>query len=161
MTDNQQQQDGWDPCPPGTLGGMVQALRVQRRIRQLTQAGVVATSFAILLAVGFWSVQQLQPEPSYGGITCSEVRSHGRDYLMGQVSPELAQKIADHLKQCEPCRTLLEERKAMMQARGLRPEIQVRLTGFATARNSRSRPSWTAARIRSTRPRERQPSPRK
>ncbi len=94
----------WDSCPRGTLKQLGRRARSQRR--QWRAFRVTAAAVAIFLVVGY-SYRALAPhlhEPSYGGITCTQVAQRMPAYREGTLDRELVVKIETHLDQCPDCR---------------------------------------------------------
>ncbi len=113
MTGNDGRSEKWKPCPPGTLANIAGAMRRERRRRWAVQ--VVSAALGILLAAVFiyWFERPPNdPGPTefhYGGISCTEVRQQMQQYMMGQASPEVREKIRAHLAECKPCQELLRQ----------------------------------------------------
>src|SRR5262245_52684821 len=108
MTRNDGRSDKWKPCPPGTLANIAGTLRRQRRGRRW-RVYALSAALGILLAAAFiYSFERpgTGPGPAqfhYGGISCAEVRQQIQQYMMGQTSPEVSEKIRTHLAQCKAC----------------------------------------------------------
>lgn len=111
--------DEWRPCPRGTLTGLSRQLKQRQRVRQLQKT--VGTVAVLLLAVGvgvLWLPQQptmqrpTMREPSYGGITCSEVQRVLPEVASGTLEQETLTKVEQHLAECPHCAELARRMKA-------------------------------------------------
>ena len=92
MAKSQHADDGWLPCPPGTLTGLSANLKNQERWTQVRRVSSVAAGLIIAVAAGIWySGQQTagMENHSYGGITCMEVRDSLSHMINGAGSEEL------------------------------------------------------------------------
>lgn len=108
------QSDEWRPCPQGTLTGLSRRLKQRQRVRQLQKT--VATVAVLLLAVGagvLWLPQQpTMQEPSYGGITCSEVQRVLPEVASGMLEQDTLTKVEQHLAECPHCAELARRMNA-------------------------------------------------
>ena len=103
--------DGWNACPPGELGRMVDRLRADRRKQAIVRGGVVS-AVTLMLAVTLWQALPMGNENvqyNYGGITCSQVQLALPQFLNDQLDEETAAKVRVHLAQCEKCRPRAEQ----------------------------------------------------
>lgn len=103
----------WKPVSRGTLAGLALHLRSRRRRALAGRAAAIAALPLVLVAVGGIAMFLTRPagmvEFDYGGITCTEVRTHLPSYLKGKVPPAVDQKLASHLKQCPNCQSLMRQ----------------------------------------------------
>jgi hypothetical protein len=105
---NSQHDSTWRPCPPGTLRSFAQGERSRSRRRTLTTLGSGIAAIVLMVLIGTWAFNQGGVgEPSFGGITCTEVRSHAKEFMSGSLDAETSQQIRVHLQQCAPCQKLL------------------------------------------------------
>ncbi|HVA50876.1 MAG TPA: zf-HC2 domain-containing protein [Pirellulales bacterium] len=110
--------DDWQPCPPGVLGGMVQKARRRRR-HEVLNRGLAA---ALVLVLTVWggvfvaSRHQGQAEFDFGGITCSRVRALMPEYMAGKLAATKSESIRQHLAQCPHCGQLMERMRQQMPA---------------------------------------------
>ncbi|HQU47266.1 MAG TPA: zf-HC2 domain-containing protein [Pirellulales bacterium] len=110
--------DDWQPCPPGLLGGMVQKARRRRR-HEVLNRGLAA---ALLVVLTVWggvfvaSRHQGQGEFDFGGITCSRVRALMPEYMAGKLDVPTSESIRQHLAQCPDCGQLMERMRQQMPA---------------------------------------------
>jgi hypothetical protein len=126
MSDQSTNSNDWQPCASGQIGGMVQQLRAQQRAAAIRRMAVPTTAVLLLVIAGFY-FSQTQPggmlfQP--GGLTCGEVQEHLPTYAKGQVSPELAGQLKEHLANCSECRKMHDA----MGARDVAPALQARVT---------------------------------
>lgn len=118
-------QNEWTDCRGGEISGLVRRLKTQRtlsRRKQVVQSFSIAAGLLVVVGLG-WLMLPGEPAPveaDYGGIVCSEVVKHSKQYVLHQLDPELAKKINAHLGQCENCRrkmTMLRERLGLGPAK--------------------------------------------
>ena len=118
-------QDGWADCRGGEISGLVRQLKMQRAIsrrKQIVQSFSIAAGLLVIVGLG-WLMLPGEPSPAeanYGGVPCSEVVRHGKQYVLHQLDPELAKRVNAHLGQCENCRrkmTMLRERLGLGPAK--------------------------------------------
>lgn len=106
----------WIPCREGEVAGLVRRLKWRKRTPLL--AGVAGASMAILIAVTVFLLAsrggpEHQGEYHFAGISCSDVRAQARQYMMGQLAPELRRRIDDHLEECPECGALFRQMQMM------------------------------------------------
>jgi len=114
-TEHKQPDSDWQECPTGEVGQLVSRLRTRRRRQTLTQAAVGVTGLCLLVVAGFFAIPSAtvtEGEPSYGGITCSEVRRQAVAYVSGTLDQLIAEKIKSHLDECGSCRRRIEQMPA-------------------------------------------------
>jgi len=114
MAKSQHAEDGWLPCPPGTLAGLSSNLKSQERWTQVRRVSSVAAALMIAVAAGVWYTGQQPPgmeNHSYGGITCVEVRDSMPQMMDGSASQELMMKVQAHLDECPRCAELAKKMK--------------------------------------------------
>ena len=102
----------WQPCQPGQIRRLVAKRRNQRRLAFAAQLAAGAL-VGMLLGVAVLGMPDLvgtaPPESDFGGITCSQVRAHAEDFLLGKLDDDAAQRIRVHLKQCPHCAKQIEQ----------------------------------------------------
>jgi anti-sigma factor RsiW len=80
-------------------------------------------------------------------LTCEQVAKLIRDYLEGELSPEIAMRFEEHLQRCDDCVAFLKTYKQTVQeVRSLTYEdvpqdMQIRVRQFLRAKMKRSPPS--------------------
>ncbi len=114
MAKSQQTEDGWLPCPPGTLVGLSTNLKSQERWTQVRRVSSVAAGLIIAVAAGIWYSGQQPPgmeNHSYGGITCMEVRDSMPQMMDGSASEDLMMKVQAHLAECPQCAEMARKMK--------------------------------------------------
>jgi len=108
--DTSDRQDRWQPCPEGTISGMVRRLERQRKFAVTSK--IAAGVGALLVGVSIWffrpgvSLLETDGDLPHGGITCREVLRHRSAWVSGELAltnPELAEHIQIHLAKCPPC----------------------------------------------------------
>ena len=117
--------DDWQPCVSGQITGMVQRLRAKQRASAIRRMAVPATAVLLLVLAGFYYNGQSRPGGMFfkpGGLSCDEVHEYLPAYAKGQVSPERARQLEEHLADCPECRKMHEKMGGrvavpMMQAR--------------------------------------------
>ena len=104
MNQNQPQDEGWQACPTGTLNQVIHHGQMKRRMNTLgkvTAIGTVSCLLLVVYALVFTSpAQTVVP----GDLTCTEVLELLDDFKSGQVSPDLAVRVQEHLDKCVACR---------------------------------------------------------
>lgn len=72
----------------------------------------------LALGVGYFAFGPSQSgEPTFGGVTCTTVRSNAPQYMAGKLDAQLSEQIRIHLEQCPDCQRFWKEMagKAMGQ----------------------------------------------
>jgi len=114
MTTGRQQNDGhWSACDSGLIADLVQRRRNRRRTvfaAQLAGGALLGGLLAFLVTGELrpFAKSQSAQEFHYGGISCTEVRSHLGSYLKGDVDEPTAARIRVHLNECPHCAALLK-----------------------------------------------------
>ncbi len=113
----------WNACPQGDLEHFVSVMKKRKQISHwITGAEIVTACLAVGL-IGFFGMNQLStpsnPSPAEiaenycpGGLYCSEVLSHAKDFVAHQLDQELSQKIERHLVDCPHCQKKVDQLKA-------------------------------------------------
>lgn len=92
----------WSPCPAGELArlGRKQRGRKQRRLflRRMAAGSVVAATGG---GLAWW----LHPfaEPTFGGLTCSEIHQLAEGYAKNKLDESLHERVRQHLVLCPRC----------------------------------------------------------
>ncbi len=115
-------QSEWTDCQGGEISGMARRLKAQRAIsrrKQIMQSLSIAAGLLVMVGVGWMMLPGDPPAGgNHGGIACSEVVKNGKQYVLHQLDPELAERINAHLGKCENCQRKLT---MLRQRLGLRP----------------------------------------
>jgi len=98
--------DPWEACPPGQLNALARRLRTRRRQRTLQPLAVVATAAVVMFVVGWYAIDASQPR--YGGITCTDARSHAAAFLAKTLDSALTKSVNAHLHDCPHCQKYFE-----------------------------------------------------
>ena len=119
--------DDWQPCVSGQITGMVQRLRAKQRASAMRRMAVPATVVLLLVVAGFYFGQSWPGGMFFkpGGLSCDEVHEYLPAYAKGQVSPERARQLEEHLADCPECRKMHEK----MGGRVAVPMMQARASG--------------------------------
>ena len=93
----------WQPMPAGTLKALAFRLKLRRRIQVGLLAGIILTGILAIILPQLDITTPLSPlfDSNYGDITCTEVRRALAS--KGKVSPEVQQKMQEHLLNCRAC----------------------------------------------------------
>jgi hypothetical protein len=95
-------EDGWQPCAPGEISGMVD--RIQDRRRAIV---VGRTTFAAALVLCVAAASQFSgfssAEHDCGGIVCSDVVAHLEAYRTGTLDEKTTGQVRAHLEECPLC----------------------------------------------------------
>jgi hypothetical protein len=112
MNDQDQTTNQWQPCPKGTLAKFASRHARKSRNRRWA-AGIGIAAMAFLCVWVFNPSQPSRPlgEPSYGGITCSQVRQNLPAYKSESVDDSTRSRIDEHLRQCTICQQLVADSK--------------------------------------------------
>ncbi|MDA0587482.1 MAG: zf-HC2 domain-containing protein [Planctomycetota bacterium] len=98
----QDHEDGWQPCAPGEISGMVG--RIQDRRRAIV---VGRTTFAAALVLCVAAASQFSgfsaAEHDCGGIVCSDVMAHLEAYRTGTLDEKTTGQVRLHLEECPQC----------------------------------------------------------
>ncbi|MGE3805890.1 MAG: zf-HC2 domain-containing protein [Gemmataceae bacterium] len=121
MHDEQSPGAPWSPCPPGELGRLGWRLHNRRRRRQFLRA-TAGVAGAALTAGVFWFFRDqlggVGGEPTYAGLTCSEVRQLAPAMMMKKLPAEKVQQIEEHVALCTNCQQLFKKMKMMPKEMG-------------------------------------------
>jgi hypothetical protein len=111
--------DDWKPCPPGALSVFAGRERTRQRRIFLTKAAGASAIFLLAVSVGYLAFGPSRfGEQTFGGVTCTTVRSYAPQYMAGQLDAQFSEQIRIHLEQCPACQRFWKEmagRKAMGQ----------------------------------------------
>ena len=99
MSRNDQQ---WDNCPAGQLGGMVESIRFQKRQQRQVRmtavgAAVVLTAIAVGVTFAFTTGENKSE------LKCEQVVELLGEYEQASLSRDMMQRVALHLKNCLNC----------------------------------------------------------
>jgi len=112
--------DSWTDCPPGTLTQMNRRIRVARHTKL---ALFTSASLALAVVVGIsLSTFVLPPRSNQVSVTCNDVQSGLRQYILGELAPEVRDLFAIHIAGCAPCErklTAMRERMGTEQANAI------------------------------------------
>ncbi len=117
-------QSDWVDCQGGEISGLVRRLKSQRSVsrrRQVMQSLSVAAGLLVIVGIGWMVIpgDNSTLEAKRGGITCSDVVENGKQYILNELDPELAERINAHLGKCENC----QKKLSMLRDRlGLSPD---------------------------------------
>ncbi|MDA1229296.1 MAG: zf-HC2 domain-containing protein [Planctomycetota bacterium] len=120
--------DGWSPCPKGTLTGLASTLKRRERIQRLQRVSSLVAVLLIAVAAGTWFANRssdVSMENNYGGITCTEVRDSLPQMVSGKADESLVARINAHLAECPQCAEMARKMKEreMHAAAGHTPEV--------------------------------------
>jgi anti-sigma factor RsiW len=129
--------DAWLPCAAGEIQQFVRRRKNRRRAIFAAQlaGGAVFGGILALLVTGmpdFLRRDKGMPEYHYGGIACKDVQTQAQADMKGQLDPETAAKIREHLRQCPHCPELIEKMKKQ-NARNVRGDERRAFSAFADA----------------------------
>ena len=111
--------DDWRPCPQGAFSLFASRERTRRRCVLLTKAAGFSSILLLVVGVGYFAFGLFHSGgPTFGGVTCTTVRSNARQYLAGKLDAHFSEQIRIHLEQCPDCQRFWKEMagKAMGQA---------------------------------------------
>lgn len=114
MTKETISNDGWSPCPKGTLTGLSSTLKRRERIQRLQRVSSLVAMLLVAIAAGTWFANRSPDVPMenrYGGITCTEVRDSLPQMVSGKAEKGLVAKINAHLAECPRCAEMARKMK--------------------------------------------------
>jgi hypothetical protein len=91
--------------------------------------------------------QHLTANVSRARLTCEQVTKLIRDYLQGELTPEITASFEEHLRRCADCTAFLKTyRQTVQEVQSLRyedipQEMQIRVRQFLRAKMENSPPS--------------------
>lgn len=118
MSKNNTATDDWKPCPKGSLPVFAGRERTRQRRIFLTKAAGASAVFLLVVSFGYLAFGPSRSgEPTFGGVTCTTVRSNAPQYMAGKLDAQLSKQIRIHLEQCPDCQRFWKEMagKAMGQ----------------------------------------------
>ncbi len=97
----------WTACPPGEIARLAGRLRRRSRRRLFLRAGAIAAAAGVA-AAGVWVLRlgfdpKPEPEPNFGGITCTEARKLAEAYVKNELPPASRERVRQHISQCPHC----------------------------------------------------------
>ena len=106
-----QHDDDWSPCPPGTLRALAEGLSDEKRRRaRRRQIVAAAVSVCVLLtAITVYGTWLPPRESGGGGLTCGEVMDALPDYVAGTLESPIRDGVDRHLEKCPECRQAYQE----------------------------------------------------
>jgi hypothetical protein len=108
--------EDWVQCRPGELSRLATELRARRRRRGAARAGVALFLGLALAAVLLWGWHAgTSPQPPRG-LSCEEVAALSDAYAAGTLSPEMHDRVRQHVERCPRCRPLFRERGLISMA---------------------------------------------
>ena len=72
---------------------------------------VVAGMVLVTIYLGDRTQPSVPGDMHFAGISCTEVRRSMPDMMAGKLAGARAEQIQDHLRQCQVCREMLEQRE--------------------------------------------------
>ncbi|NOX53946.1 MAG: hypothetical protein GXP27_05800 [Planctomycetes bacterium] len=128
MSEKKEREVGWEPCPKGEIGRMLEVIQRNRRRAALVQTAVAVAGAVLIAAVIVRSVPTHRAATRSGEMTCAEVLAYAPAYLSGRLDPQLRAKVEDHLRKCPGCRKKVEQMKGTRtsQRRGARQRTKRR-----------------------------------
>ena len=120
MNEIHQHDEGWQTCPPGTIGHMTGELRLRRktRTRRRVASGVGVALVAVAVGLGLSVFLQRPIEYHYGDIACSQVQPLLPQFLAGALDgTPIARNIEQHLAECPTCGPRARQMQAGSMAR--------------------------------------------
>jgi hypothetical protein len=97
--------EDWQSCPPGELQRLPGTIRIRERRKFLNQVAR-ATAGILLLGIGgyvAWDLADSDAKGLPGGLACQDVMDRLTDYQASRLSPQMARRVAVHLKNCPDC----------------------------------------------------------
>lgn len=111
MTNTTPEENGWKACPAGTLVDYARRAKTARRnrtvLRLAGEIGAAVILFLLVVWLAPWGDRKR--EFDYGGISCHDVQSEMKQYMMGGLAPEVREKVRLHLAQCPRCQELMKK----------------------------------------------------
>ncbi len=106
----QDSQNAWEPCPPGTLEQAVAQINARSQRESLKRSMRVGGGFcAILLVVVAGSLFLNRGGPNFGGISCRQCAGYMEQFYAETLDPVVATKVRTHLENCVDCQEYYEK----------------------------------------------------
>jgi hypothetical protein len=104
MAADRSRETEWIPCPDGTIAEFAGRARLMARRRTITRVTGASAIVALFAVTGFLVFGPKLPiEHTYGGITCSDVRSNAAAYFAETLTADVSEQIRIHLDRCGEC----------------------------------------------------------
>jgi hypothetical protein len=104
-----QTENGWNPCPPGTIKCIAaQSVDAQRRWFMFRSAATVAVAGGGFVLLDYLSTDVgniPNQEDLNQGLSCRKARENLDKYIADQLDESLALRLTEHLKICKSCET--------------------------------------------------------
>ncbi len=129
----------WNDCPQGELSQMVRKLNVSQtraRSKKLVQTGLLGTLLVAAGVVVGGALFAPGNTAGYGGISCTECKSHFAEYHAHLTGSELledlglATSMAAHLVECQSCRSRFHENYPGVLQAGISTSTQPAILNF-------------------------------
>ena len=114
MSKDTNSNDGWSPCPEGTLTGLAVTLKRRQRIQRLQRISSLVALLVVAIAAGTWFANRSSDgsmESNYGGITCTDVQKALPQMMSGNAEESLITRINAHLAKCPQCAEMARRMK--------------------------------------------------
>ena len=112
MNDSDEQR--WDPCPQGTVQGLVTSLRRRRRRRQVQKLSAVTGMLAVVCLSAYLALPQRVCDRELAGIRCSEVLALADDLIANKLDDLTRGRIVAHCRECESCHRTIQAMRASL-----------------------------------------------
>ena len=119
--------DGWSPCPEGTLTGLAATLKRREQIQRLQRISSLVALLLVAIAAGTWFSNRSSEgsmESNYGGITCTEVQKSLPQMMSGSADESLVTRINAHLVRCPLCAEMARRMKELEVHAAAGPSIE-------------------------------------
>ena len=104
MSEKQSDNEKWESCPAGELGGLVSNLRRRRQLRSTKMAAGIAAAALFVVLIGNFAVTSLNaPGSAIAAINCFQVEDLVPQYVEGSLNSEQTAQLEQHLTTCDHC----------------------------------------------------------
>lgn len=108
MSGRQSDNERWENCSAGELGGLVANLRRRRQIRNTKRATGIAAAAVCVILIGSLAITSFSdPKPTIAAIKCDRVEELVPEYIDGHLNADQTAQIDKHVHGCKRCRELI------------------------------------------------------
>ena len=95
----------WKPCPPGMIRDVADRQRNADESSVMSRRTSLAAAAMLFAGAGYLIVSGQRID----NLNCSETRTLAQEFVLGQLTPQLATAVQSHCKSCPPCALHLQQ----------------------------------------------------